>query len=94
MANNSIKISNLPIETTLAANDRIVVLSANSSGPTLKTVQSNTVFTYSTLPSSPYQSQRAYITDATVNTFGANVTVGGGSYAFWLTYNGTQWVIG
>lgn len=53
-----------------------------------------TALTYSTLPASPTAGQRAYITDATTSTFGATVTVGGGSNKVPVFYNGSAWIIG
>jgi hypothetical protein len=50
-----------------------------------------TVFT--DLPSSPKEGMTANITDATVNTFGANVTVGGGANHVKIRHNGTNWTV-
>jgi len=52
--------------------------------------------TFATLPGSPTDGLRAYITDSTVNTFGAAVTVGGGSDHVPLWYDGSVpgWKVG
>lgn len=47
--------------------------------------------TYAGLPGSPSQGDIATITDSTVNTWGASVTVGGGSHKVLVWYNGTNW---
>lgn len=47
--------------------------------------------TYSGLPASPTEGDIAALTDATTNTWGASVTVGGGSHKVLIWYNGTNW---
>ncbi|GEM_PF-3392226 len=51
------------------------------------------VFTVSTLPSSPLQGDRAFVTDASSTTFGADL-VGGGPNWVPVYYNGGGWKIG
>lgn len=52
-----------------------------------------TALTYSTLPASPTAGQRAYITDATVSTWGATVSAGGGSNQVSVIYKGGAWKV-
>ena len=48
---------------------------------------------FNDLPASPYAGMEANITDATVNTFGATVSAGGGSNRVKIRYNGTNWTV-
>lgn len=41
MANSSIKVSQLPIANGISANDKILILSSNSTSLTLKTISAN-----------------------------------------------------
>jgi hypothetical protein len=49
--------------------------------------------TYATLPASPDAGTIAYITDATVVTWGQAVTNGSGSSKVLVWYNGTNWTV-
>lgn len=51
------------------------------------------VLTFATLPSAPARGMICYISDSTTNTWGANVTVGGGANAVFVGYNGTNWTV-
>lgn len=48
--------------------------------------------TFATLPPA-IAGAMAYITDATVNTWGTNITVGGGALKALLWFNGTNWTV-
>jgi hypothetical protein len=52
-----------------------------------------TPLTYATLPASPVEGQRCYITDGNTTTFYATVSSGGGSSHIPVLYNGTNWVV-
>src|SRR5262245_34617470 len=49
---------------------------------------------FSALPAIPILGERAFITDATVSTFGSNVTIGGGTNKVPVFYNGVNWIVG
>lgn len=99
MANNSIKISELPVANTTTLEDRVVILSyVNSGSPTLETIPIPKIgaisgsMTYSTLPVSPLIGQRAFITDCNTAIFLANAA-GGGTNLVPVLYNGLTWVV-
>lgn len=48
---------------------------------------------FASLPASPVTGMQYVVTDATVNTWGTNVTVGGGSDIVLTWFNGTNWVV-
>jgi hypothetical protein len=48
---------------------------------------------FASLPGSPVRGMQYVVTDATVNTWGANVTVGGGSDVVLAFFNGTNWTV-
>lgn len=50
-------------------------------------------YTYATLPASPFVGETAVVTDATVNTWSAAVTVGGGSDKVLAWWNGSAWTV-
>lgn len=56
-------------------------------------VSTSVVHTVSTLPASPIQGQRDFVTDATATTFASTVS-GGGSDAVPVYFDGTNWCIG
>ena len=45
------------------------------------------------LPATPTQGTLAFVTDSTTNTWGATVTVGGGTDPVLVGYNGTNWTV-
>ena len=50
-------------------------------------------YTFATLPASPFVGETAVVTDATVNTWGTAVTVGGGGDKVLAFFNGTNWTV-
>lgn len=51
-----------------------------------------TGYTFATLPGTPTQGDRAYITDSSVTTFGSTAA-GGGASVMPVFYDGTNWII-
>lgn len=49
------------------------------------------IYTFATLPSTPSRGMMCVITDATVNTFAAVISVGGGSNVVLAWYTGAAW---
>jgi hypothetical protein len=48
---------------------------------------------FASLPGSPVRGMQYVVTDATVNTWGANVTVGGGADVVLVWWNSSNWVV-
>jgi hypothetical protein len=57
-------------------------------------LQPETTVAFAGLPAHPALGQRAFITDATVSTFGAIVSVGGGTNKLPIFFDGTNWKVG
>ena len=108
-SNGSFITSALPIASNVVMTDRILVLfnaignsSVSNGSPSTRTITVNnlinsvyTPLTYATLPLTPFDGQRCYITNCTVNTFGA-VAANGGSYHIYVHYDSSQsaWIVG
>ena len=50
-------------------------------------------YAFAALPGSPTLGQIVCVTDSTVNTWGATITVGGGTYFVLAWWNGTNWTV-
>lgn len=50
-------------------------------------------YTFATLPASPFVGETAVVTDATVNTWGTAVTIGGGSDIVLVWWNSAAWTV-
>lgn len=51
------------------------------------------VLAHASLPAAPVLGQEAVVIDATVNTWGASVTGGGGGFTVRVWYNGANWTV-
>ncbi len=51
------------------------------------------VVTYANLPASPSEGEEINVSDATVNTWGATISAGSGSYHVKARYNGSAWTV-
>lgn len=60
---------------------------------TFKKLTTLSSFTFSTLPGSPPTGALVNITDATVNTWGTNITAGSGANNVLARYNGAHWTV-
>lgn len=65
-----------------------------SAGPTGSVGIAAGGITVSALPVSPIMGQRDFVIDATVSTFGAVVSAGGGTNKVPVFYNGSNWIVG